>query len=81
MLKKNIQEYRSLTQDNSWFEHFEYLHNYARKFSKKKKTSLTEKTEEEIKKFISEELEVIDCDYKTLCSSSNAIMKDMENKR
>ena len=57
MLKDNIQEFRLSTQDKSWYDHFEYLRDSVRRYSERKNCPSIDKTKEEIKRFISSELE------------------------
>lgn len=57
MLEPNIKEFRLSTNDNSWYDNFESLRKAIGKYSKKRKCPSSDKTEEEIKRFIRGEIE------------------------
>ena len=62
MLESNIKEFRLSTRDNSWFKNFESLRDSVRKYSEKKRCPSSDKTEEEIERFICGELETFSCE-------------------
>lgn len=57
MLEPNIKEFRLSTNDNSWLDNFESLRKAIHRYSKKRKCPSSDKTEEEIKRFILGEIE------------------------
>ena len=55
MYKSHIQAYRDETNDITWFDNFEYLKSIMDELSRQRGLSTVKKTEEEIRKFRSEE--------------------------
>jgi hypothetical protein len=52
ILQPRIREFRTDSQDKSWYSEFEFLAKRLAQHSKKRRASVVEKTEEHIKKFI-----------------------------
>jgi hypothetical protein len=56
MYQSHIKEFRTETNDNTWYEKFQRLHEKIERFSQKKGVSVSQKSKEDIEKFIRGEL-------------------------
>ena len=56
IVEPRIKEFRTSSHDKTWFSEFEFLAKQLAEYSKKRRASTVEKTDEQVKKFIQGEL-------------------------